>query len=287
MFRKILMVMMLLVFGASLEAASLRLEPAELSKNLSGYKILDARDSALFAKGHIEGAYNLPVALTFDNLKQNGKIAQPDKMQKLFRSLGLSIDDKVVVYDDGGFFDAARLFWALEAYGFTNVKMLNGSFGEWETKALGVSTKILMPKESGYVATVNNKKLATKFTTQIALKNPNQTIVDARDLNAYAGKESSAVRFGHIAKAVHIPAIHNLSGDKNTPKLKTTTELASLYQGVDKKNKVIIYCAVGKISGTNYFAMRELGYDVSNYDASWNEWGNDLALPIENPSESK
>lgn len=280
-------VVMMLVLGVSLNAVSLRLEPVELSKNLSGYKILDARDTTAFASGHVEGSYNLPTALTFEHAKQNGKIAQPDKMQKIFRTLGLSTNDRVVVYDDGGFFDAARLFWALEAYGFTNVKMLNGGFGEWEAKALGVSTKILTPKESSYVATVNNKKLATKFTTQIALKNPNQTIIDARNLNAYIGKESSAIRFGHITKAIHIPAVHNLSGDKNTPKLKTTAELKTLYRGVNKKDKVIIYCAVGKISGANYFAMRELGYDVSNYDASWNEWGNDLVLPIENPSEGK
>lgn len=286
MVKKIVVIAMLLL-SASLGAVSLRLEPVDLSKNLSGYKILDARDSALFAKGHIDGAYNFSAALTFDNLKQNGKISQPDKMQKLLRSLGLSTGDKIVLYDDGGFFDAARLFWTLEAYGFTNVKMLNGGFGEWEAKALGVSTKILTPKESGYIATINNKKLATKFTTQIALKNPNQTIVDARGLNAYIGKESSATRFGHIAKAIHIPAVHNLSGDKNTPKLRTTAELSKLYQGVGKNQKVIIYCAVGKSSGTNYFAMRELGYDVANYDASWNEWGNDVVLPIENPSEGK
>jgi len=281
------LVVMMLVLGVSLNAVSLRLEPAELSKNLSGYKILDARDAAAFAGGHIKGAYNLPTALTFEHVKQNGKIAQPDKMQKIFRALGLSTSDKVVVYDDGGFFDAARLFWTLEAYGFTNVKMLNGGFGEWETKGLKVSSKILIPKESSYIATINNKKLATKFTTQIALKNPNQTIIDARNFNAYIGKESSAVRFGHIAKAVHIPAVHNLSGDKKMPKLKSTAELASLYHGVGKNNKVIVYCSVGKISGTNYFAMRELGYNVSNYDASWNEWGNDPVLPIENPSEGK
>lgn len=277
----------ILILTVSLNAASLRIEPAELSKNLSSYKILDARDATAFTKGHIEGAYNLPVLLTFENASLNGSITQPEKMQKLFRSLGLSTSDKIVVYDDGGFFDAARLFWTLETYGFTDVRMLNGGFNEWQSKSIGISTKIATPKESHYVATINNKKLATKFTTQIAIKNPNQTVIDARNINAYSGKESTATRFGHIAKAIHIPAVHNLSGDKNLPKLKSTIELAKLYQEVNKNNKIIIYCAVGKISSTNYFAMRELGFDVSNYDASWNEWGNDVALPIENPSAQK
>jgi thiosulfate/3-mercaptopyruvate sulfurtransferase len=276
-----------LFFCASLHATSLRIDPLELSKNLSEFKILDARDAAVFAKGHIEGSYNLPSVLTFDNVKQNGTIAQPDKMQKLFRSLGLSTNDTIVVYDNGAFFDAARLFWTLEVYGFTNVKMLNGGFREWEEKGFKVSTNIATPKESEYIATVNNKKLATKFATQIAIKNPNQIIIDARDFNAYIGKESSASRFGHIVKAIHIPAIDHLASDNTMPKLKTTTELEKLYHGVAKNNKVIVYCSVGKISGTNYFAMRELGYDVSNYDASWNEWGNDPVLPIENLSAGK
>ncbi len=286
MLNKILIFVMF-VLAVSLNAVSLRIELSELSKNLSEYKILDARDASLFAKGHIDGAYSLPSVLTFENAKQNGKIAQPDKIQKLFRSLGLSTNDSIAVYDDGRFFDAARLFWTLEAYGFTNVKMVNGGFGELEAKGFKVSNKIIAPKESNYIATVNNKKLATKFTTQIAIKNPAQIIIDARNFDAYVGKESSADRFGHIAKAIHIPAVYNLSRDNDMPKLKTTTELEKLYQGVDRNNKVIIYCAAGKISSTNYFAMRELGYDVSNYDASWNEWGNDFALPIENPSEGK
>jgi len=282
-----ILVFLLLLICTTLGASSLRIEPLELSKHLSEFKILDARDAAEFSKGHIEGSYNLPSVVTFDNAKQNGTIAQPDKMQKLFRSLGLSTNDTIVVYDNGAFFDAARLFWTLEVYGFTNVKMLNGSFHEWEAKGFKVSTNIVTPKESEYIVTVNNKKLATKFATQIAVKNPNQTIVDARGFDAYVGKESTASRFGHIVKAIHIPAITHLSSDNTMPKLKTTTELEKLYQGVAKNSKVIVYCSVGKISGTNYFAMRELGYDVSNYDASWNEWGNDPVLPIENLSSGK
>jgi thiosulfate/3-mercaptopyruvate sulfurtransferase len=30
-----------------------------------------------------------------------------------------------------------------------------------------------------------------------------------------------------------------------------------------------------------YFVLRGLGYDVSVYDGSWYEWGNDLNLPLE------
>ena len=53
----------------------------------------------------------------------------------------------------------------------------------------------------------------------------------------------------------------------------------------DKNKKIISYCDIGKISSSNYFALRQLGYEVANYDASWKEWGNDLELPITNISK--
>ena len=65
----------------------------------------------------------------------------------------------------------------------------------------------------------------------------------------------------------------------------TMIVLKEIYKNVDKSKKIVLYCAIGRIAATNYFALRELDYDVSNYDASWKEWGNDSSLPITNPSK--
>ncbi len=266
-------------------AESLRVSIEDFSKNLSMYKIVDVRDSGLFLQGHIKGAVNLPIALTYENKSQNGKIVEPNKMQSILRDLGLDINDNVVVYDNGSFFDAARLFWTLEVYGFKNVKLLNGGFDEWDSLDLPTSTTPIKTTKSNYIASINNKRLATKFATQIASKSPTQTVIDARGIDAYEGKVSSAQRFGHIPTAQHIPAAHNLATKSGKAKLKSIAELEETYKNVSKKQKVVLYCAVGRISSTNYFAMRELGYDVANYDASWKEWGNDFNLPIDNPSK--
>ena len=67
--------------------------------------------------------------------------------------------------------------------------------------------------------------------------------------------------------------------------LQNIDRLKELYKEVDKTKKIVIYCAIGRISATNYFALRELDYDVANYDASWKEWGNDTTLPITNRSK--
>jgi len=251
---------LLLIIGTvNLTAKSLRIESNDLANNLNDFKILDTRNN---------------------NQQKNGKLTNPIKMQSIIRKLGLNTDSQIVIYDDGSFYDSARLFWALEVYGFKNVKLLNTGYENW--KSLNYKTSIYNNdiKESNYIAQINSKRLATKFTTQIATKNPNQIIIDARPEKAYLGKVSSASRFGHIPKAVNFPASHNISYKKDNKELKNVDQLKELYKDVDKSKKIVLYCAIGRISTTNYFALRELDYDVANYDASWKEWGNDKSLPI-------
>ncbi|MGB5867406.1 MAG: rhodanese-like domain-containing protein [Arcobacteraceae bacterium] len=269
----------------AVNAKSLRIEPEQLVSNLENFKILDTRESALYKEGHIKGALNFPISLTYEHIKSNGKLTNPIKMQEKIRELGLDIDSNVVIYDDGNFFDASRLFWTLEVYGFTNVKLLNTGYDNWEFSNYAISTTapIIMPSQ--YISQINSKRLATKFTTQIATKNPNQIIIDARDQQDYIGKKSSAKRFGHIPKALNVPGSHNLDKTNTVSKLKSVDKLKELYKDIDKSKKVVLYCAIGRVAASNYFALRELDYDVSNYDASWKEWGNDLALPIVNPSK--
>ena len=267
------------------EASSLRIELKELVQNPSKYKIIDTRDEKAYDKGHIHNAINFPVKLTYENKKTNGKLTNPIKMQEIVQNLGLDADDALVIYDNGSFFEAGRLFWSLEVYGFKNVKLLNAGYAQWKFKGLPTSVKKPAITKSNYITTIDNNRLTTKLSTQIAIKNPNQIIIDARPNKAYLGKVSSAKRYGHIPKAKNIPATHNIDNIKtNTAKLKDIKDLKSLYKDLDKNKKIILYCAIGKISSTNYFALRELGYDVSNYDASWKEWGNDFKLPVVNPS---
>lgn len=276
--------LLILILPIFLSAQELRIEIKELLKTINNHKILDVRSRNDFAKNHIKSALNFPVDLTYQYKNANGKVINPHKMQTIARNLGLDINDSIVVYDNGQFFDAARLFWTLEVYGFKNVKILNAGYKEWLERKLPITKDLKNVKQSNYIAKVNSSRISTKFTTQIATRNPNQVIIDARTYDSYIGKVSSAQRYGHIPKAIHIPAIHNIDKENRQSKLKNTNDLKSLYKDVNKDKKVIIYCAIGRIASTNYFALRELGYNVSNYDASWKEWGNDKRLPIINKS---
>lgn len=278
---------LLIISTLYLQAQSLRIEPNLFLKDINSYTILDTRTPSDFQQGHIKNALNFPIQATYESQKKSGKLASPQKMIKNIRKLGLNINDNIVVYDNGAFFDAARLFWALEVYGFKNIKILNVGYTQWQAKNYPTETTTRTVSPSDYITTINHKRLATKFTTQIATQNPNEIIIDARIKPAYEGKQSTAKRFGHIPSARNMPATHNIQGNSNKiSKLKPINELKELYKNVDKSKKIVIYCSIGRMSSTNYFALRELGYDVANYDASWQEWGNDFSLPIVEPKNN-
>lgn len=284
--KKIMLVMCFFIVSVVSQVTfseTLRISPEQLKQQLSDNKliILDARSLKAYRAGHIQGAYSFSVNLTYKDQDVNGKISQPVSTQKNFRSRGITKDSQVIVYDNGDLVDAARLFWILEVYGLSQVKVLDHGYDDWLNKAYPISFEDHIAVPSQYIATLNHKRIASKFTTQLATRNSNQVVIDARNVSDYIGDTSSAKRFGHIPTAINIPSTHNISATDEFASLKSIAQLTQIYSSIPKDKKVVIYCAIGRVSSSNYLALRELGYNVSNYDASWNEWANDFKLPVE------
>lgn len=275
----------LLLVSANLSAQSLRISADGLHQLISEESapiILDVRSNQAFVEGHIPKAQHFSLSLSYTNRKIDGRIAKPAVIQKAFRERGIDTNTSVVIYDNGDLVDAARIFWLLEAYNIKTVKVLDGGFSLWNAKNLPVSTHTSQPVTSShYVASINHNRLANKFTTLLATLNNSLLIIDARTSQDYSGLNSSAIRAGHIPSAINIPAAENFNQSGTIKTIKPIEQLKSLYRTIPDHKKVIVYCSTGRLSSANYLAMRELGLDVANYDASWQEWGNDPSLPIE------
>lgn len=270
----------------ALAADQVRIDAKELDGLLRANRVvvLDARPASEYQKGHVPGARSLPFSATFENMDRNGQVVSLQKAQELFSQAGLGNDDLVAVYDDGNLLFAARLLWTLEVYGHDKVRLLDGGLKGWKSEGLPVDLKPARYAPTQFVPSVDPKRLATRLTTLAATRKPSSyVILDARANSHYEGLESDARRFGHIPQAKGIAVTENLSTDG--VHLKSREELAKLYSAIPKNKKVITYCSFGLASSLEYLVMRDLGYDVSNYDASWKEWGNDPSLPIVDPSK--
>ena len=87
----------------------------------------------------------------------------------------------------------------------------------------------------------------------------------------------------HIPGAASVPWAQAVKEDGT---FKSVDELRELYEGkgvVDGDKPIIAYCRIGERSAHTWFVLHELlgRGDVRNYDGSWTEWGNLVAVPIE------
>jgi thiosulfate/3-mercaptopyruvate sulfurtransferase len=256
------------------------LEWLKQSLNDPALVVIDARPANAYQSGHVPGAVSLPVQLTFGQDPDDAKVAPINHIQGLISQLGIGSENKAVIYDDGSFIDAARLFWVLETYGHKNVALLRGGYDAWVSKNYPVSWDAVKRNPGKFVPTVIPERLATKLKVRLTIENPEAVIIDARSKDEYSGKSSKTTRYGHIPTAINIPATNNFNLENGAHYLKENSDLAKLYSNVGRDKHVIAYCNRGKESSLTYFIMRSLGYDVSVYDGSWYDWGSDANMPI-------
>lgn len=242
--------------------------------------ILDVRKSQDYLEGHVPGAVNLPVDITFSQKDDMGFVGSPTQIRTILGNHGINNDTFVVIYDKGHFFDASRMLWVLKVYGHKKVALLDGGFSAWKKANKTVSTEVVNPEPTQFIPTLDPQHLTTLFSTRLATENPNIQLIDVRKIEEYTGEKSKSARFGHLPNALSFPSELNYEKRDGITLLKDKAQLAHIYSGLDKSKPVVAYCNKGKESAITYFVLTELGYQVSVYDGGWIEWGNQQQLPI-------
>ena len=75
---------------------------------------------------------------------------EKDDFEQLLSQLGIDNNDQLIVYDDKGSVDAARLWWLFRYYYIDEVKVLNGGLRAWREAGGQVSVDITSPKTSQF-----------------------------------------------------------------------------------------------------------------------------------------
>jgi thiosulfate/3-mercaptopyruvate sulfurtransferase len=259
----------------------------------NAYKLIGLQDKEEFEGKHLEGAINISRAdLESKTYPYGGMVASAGEVETLLSKLGINATDDIVIYDNKGDVDAARLWWILTKYGHKGkVALLDGGLKDWEQQGYPVSNESAEISESKYAfaGTPTEAYSAGLDEMKAALADTGVVILDCRSMEENTGQEmkKGASRSGKIPGALWVNYSESLQDPgKDELTFKNPEELRKLFadKGLNMNKKIIVYCHSGvRSSHTTFVLTQLLGLrNVKNYAGSWIEWSYFKELPIEN-----
>ena len=255
-----------------------------------GIRIVEVDENpALYAEAHVPGAIGFDWKQDLQDQVKRDFLSAED-FGSLMGSRGISNDHTVVLYGDRNNWFAAYTYWYFLYYGHDNVKLVNGPREKWISEGRPTTTDLPDHAATAFTAKPGDDTIRAKRDEVLGALGDSEVLVDVRSPQEFSGEliamagyeQEGAQRAGHIPGAKSIPWAQAVKEDGT---FKSADELRDLYggKGVLSGDPIIAYCRIGERSAHTWFVLHELlGVDdVKNYDGSWTEWGNLVAVPIE------
>lgn len=271
--------------------------PAELSVMLPSDDIvlIDTRDPATYAAGHLPGAVNIHDIFTYlATSTPEGVAAMREKFAAIFGAAGLSGKETAVVYEQSmntGFGQSCRGYVLLTYLGYPKVLILHGGYAAWTAAGLPTTTEVPAAKAASFAVDPKAASILVDLQgMKAAVADPNIVKLDTRDVDEWIADSSSPYgkdfcpRKGRIPGAVWVEWYRMMKPTSAGPMFKSAAEILAecASVGVTPDTPVVLYCFKGARASNTLVALKEAGIkNVSLYFGSWNEWSRDPSLPIE------
>ena len=167
-----------------------------------------AEDGSSFEAGHIPGAALSPT-WQVKGSEQRRLVAPPDEAKAWFESVGIGDDTLVVGYDRFRSRDASRLWWVLNYYGHTNVRVLNGGWTKWTAEGREVEDRpVAGCRRRRHVHTVAEPRhRVDRRQAQGRHRHPRHRHLGRADGGRVHGRELARQRAGRARAGRRVPGV--------------------------------------------------------------------------------
>lgn len=194
------------------------------------------------------------------------------------RRAGVGRDRRVVTYDGGQGWAAARAWWLLRWAGHPDVRVLDGGLPAWTAAGGALTTELPGEPEGDFVPEPGALPLLTADDAAALARRG--VLLDARAGERYRGEVEPIDRVGgHIPGAISAPTAENVTADGHLlPAERLAERFADL--GATGDAEVGVYCGSGVSAAHQVLALAEAGIPAALYVGSWSEWSADSSRPV-------
>ena len=251
---------------------------------------IDGSKPETFAQGHIPGAVHSDYDKAGWRVTRNNvpfMVPTTAELEKLIGDLGIDENSHVVVVPAGvnvlDFGSAARTYWTLKYAGVGNVSILDGGLAAWKAAGYALDTGRAAPSPAIFTAKIDNSILALAPDVEKIEQNGGATLVDARPVSFFLGKEKApaAAAYGHIPGALNVDSAEFY--DPATNRLKPKQPSSRPSPTKLPAGPAVAYCNTGHWAATDWFVLHELlgRSNARLYAGSMVEWTSNASRPIE------
>lgn len=204
-------------------------------------RIIDCDERPAYTRAHIPNAVSFRVHQYIKDETNSVYVAPPEQIAKIFGGLGIDENIEVITYDGFDSLYATRIWWVLNYYGHTKVRVLNGGWKKWMAEGRAMNgSEVRFPAKT-FTPKANSEIIATVDKVVAAIEKPEVCLLDVRTDQEWTGENKRGTkRGGRVPGAIHLEWKNYVRDDGTW---KPADELQRLFSeaGVRPDQEIITY----------------------------------------------